>query len=1206
MIIIQQQGNNQLLGSLYVSSPFTLNISNPTPVTITGGDLFVNGTHITAFPYTVNPLDSITVQILNSSNIATTSYAILTVDTDQYSISSTTITDPIHYHRTDSIGIDPFDYLTYPNGYKVYPYAANNKISVVNSLGNITSINTSSYAQSTDSYPLDSSIPLVFVANYSNDSIYVIDSTHTIVGRISLGVGAEPTYLFDYPTAGLVVVSQTGLNSVAIIDRVYGTVIVVVPVGNRPMGITIDYNNNIWVANFTDNTITVISSTDYSILSIISVGQGPIDITTDSAGNIWVANSINNTVSVINPITFAVITSVSVGTNPWGLCSVGGYIYVSNSYSDNISKIDIGTNSVVSTIPTNTIPYSITSNSSTSFYVACMDSSTIQHFVNDVLQQTIDVPKYPFGITIDSANNLWIPDFYENLPPRTYVKSQTPNKFSFLSIRNAHKSTVYTSNTVTINGLDEASNASIPPIAGSYIIKNAINVGFSTTVVNGDVLSIVVTTSSAYGDVLSTELTIGNWSALYKVETELYSATVYNYHFNTINNANTNTNYNSNVVTIHGLSSDISSPVSITNGTLFKNNISVGTSTTIVNGDTLQIQLTSSSNANTPASSYVVIGDIVDMFTVITAGSNVFKVIPIYDLGTLSNQPVNILEYSNVLTITQVLDNGALPPDPLIIYPVTISIDSYVGTQIIKNGIGVGQTTTVTENDTIQLTGYSPLYSGYTRIINLYMGSWVFPWTIHTTPDLIPYPFLWQDVFNQIPGTTITSNAALVDGMTPGYPLTVNVPYGTLLVNNIPSNTIQYGDLVALQLIEKPPFSATRQYKISAGGVVSSNILVPSTGIISTWNVTAMSLTYPVHWENTNLSAVPLKFAFHNGIEKRTNPVSRNFVLSHGEYTHASTTVLLPVHLNGTVKQYPIPTTFAAPTVPTVRQFTSPPQLGIIAATKPVSVSFSHGIEHVSSSFKVANFQLTPLAPHLNSVNPQFVKSFVTSSVVVRSFTKSTSINTNIVNPQFVKSFVTSSAVVPGFTKLTSINTNTVNPQFIKSSVVSRTVLTQFNKSFVVGNTIPTQFIKSSVVSRTIPTQFNKSFVVGNTIPTQLIKSFVVGNTIPTQLIKSFVVGNTIPTQLIKSTTTSYVIFNSGPEYYDYEVYQNPTEPHIGTFGSSNAAIAAGLAAGYTNVNYMRLPGGGYIWVVSANDCLLAPPTTPGNQVLLYGYKQGG
>lgn len=105
----------------------------------------------------------------------------------------------------------------------------------------------------------------------------------------------------------------------------------------------------------------------------------------------------------------------------------------------------------------------------------------------------------------------------------TTTTSNQPNSFSFTSVTGASLSTVYTSNSITIGGLDTDTNVSASfndggNTADVYLNGSMPSSNSSFTVTNGDVLYIKLTASSSYATTLSATLTVGATSASYSVK----------------------------------------------------------------------------------------------------------------------------------------------------------------------------------------------------------------------------------------------------------------------------------------------------------------------------------------------------------------------------------------------------------------------------------------------------------------------------------------------------------------------------------------------------------------------------------------------------------------------------------------------------------------------------------------------------------------
>lgn len=94
----------------------------------------------------------------------------------------------------------------------------------------------------------------------------------------------------------------------------------------------------------------------------------------------------------------------------------------------------------------------------------------------------------------------------------------TPSPFTFTDITNATLSTVYTSNTITVSGINSAAAISIT--GGTYSVNGGSYVSTSGNVNVGDTVSVRVTSSGSNSTGVSATLTIGGVSDTYTVTTQ--------------------------------------------------------------------------------------------------------------------------------------------------------------------------------------------------------------------------------------------------------------------------------------------------------------------------------------------------------------------------------------------------------------------------------------------------------------------------------------------------------------------------------------------------------------------------------------------------------------------------------------------------------------------------------------------------------------
>ena len=74
-----------------------------------------------------------------------------------------------------------------------------------------------------------------------------------------------------------------------------GTVLGTFPVGALPQSVVFD-GVNIWVTNFSSNTVTKLRASDGALIGTFPTGQFPEGVAFDGS-NVWVVNAGSNTVS---------------------------------------------------------------------------------------------------------------------------------------------------------------------------------------------------------------------------------------------------------------------------------------------------------------------------------------------------------------------------------------------------------------------------------------------------------------------------------------------------------------------------------------------------------------------------------------------------------------------------------------------------------------------------------------------------------------------------------------------------------------------------------------------------------------------------------------------------------------------------------------------------------------------------------------------
>jgi hypothetical protein len=99
-----------------------------------------------------------------------------------------------------------------------------------------------------------------------------------------------------------------------------------------------------------------------------------------------------------------------------------------------------------------------------------------------------------------------------------FVPDTAPDAFAFTDVTGAALSTVYTSNSITVAGINTAAAISIT--GGTYSVNGAGFVSSSGTVNNGDTVSVRGTSSASYSTAVNVAVAIGGVSDSYTITTQ--------------------------------------------------------------------------------------------------------------------------------------------------------------------------------------------------------------------------------------------------------------------------------------------------------------------------------------------------------------------------------------------------------------------------------------------------------------------------------------------------------------------------------------------------------------------------------------------------------------------------------------------------------------------------------------------------------------
>lgn len=405
----------------------------------------------------------------------------------------------------------------------------------------------------------------------------------------------------------------------------------------------------------------------------------------------------------------------------------------------------------------------------------------------------------------------------EDLTVKMLAPDSDPDTFAFNSVSNAELSTSYSSNTVTISGLESSVTVTATNGAETSVNGGVFNTS-TKTVSNGSTLQLRMTSSANHATKKTTSVSVGSASTTWSITTKSEPAQIPNtFSFNDVTDAPVNAIVTSNEVTVTGITQPVtvSAPSSVLSG--FESQVNGGAwssdAKTIENGGKLRLRLNTTSVAlgETQTTNIAVGGGAAVSWSVTnqtTADSN-----PNYfEFNDALDQPASTPINSNSVTITGInvnttvtATNGAL---------ISIAGGAYNSSpQTITNGQSLSVRLTSSpdpggEVETDVTIGNSPLEQLTTT------------WKVVTTTsgDTTPDAFYFIDKDDQVPNTYVESNTVLIQGIT--SPSTFTVTNGQASINGGAwafTGSVSNGDTVKLRMLTPSTVGTDKSVSITIG-----------------------------------------------------------------------------------------------------------------------------------------------------------------------------------------------------------------------------------------------------------------------------------------------------------------------------------------------------------------------------------------------------
>lgn len=441
------------------------------------------------------------------------------------------------------------------------------------------------------------------------------------------------------------------------------------------------------------------------------------------------------------------------------------------------------------------------------------DSATVEHFL---WKYTGGTNAYDTTYTPDGQHpgNIGVVAWAGDVNP-TYrliaggaLADTTPNAFTFTDVTGATLSTVYTSNTITVSGIDSAAVISV--VGGTYKVNSGSYVSTPGTVVNGDTVTVRSTSSSGNSTAVDVVLSIGGVTDTYTVTTAAGSVdtTPDIFSFTPVTNAALSSTQTSNTVTIAGINA--AATVTISGGSYSINGGSFVTSSgTITNGQTIAVRGVASSANSTESIVALTIGGVTGNFSVTTEAAAVDTTPNSFSFTPATNVALSTTSTSSAVTITGI--NTAAP--------VSISNGEYS----IDGGAWASSTGSITTGQTIAVRRMSSSSNSTAVTTTLTIGGVSADYSITTAAasDTTPSTFSFTAQTGASLSQSYVSNAITVAGIDAAA--AISVAGGEYRINSgswvTAPGTVVNGDVVTVRRTSSSTNATTVATILNIGGV---------------------------------------------------------------------------------------------------------------------------------------------------------------------------------------------------------------------------------------------------------------------------------------------------------------------------------------------------------------------------------------------------
>lgn len=184
----------------------------------------------------------------------------------------------------------------------------------------------------------------VYVTNYGNNSISVIDNNTNTVIQTLTGI-TSANYLAQDPTRNIIWVTNYSSNQVTPIqanaDATSFNILPAIDVGDGPWGVAYEpVYDYLYIVNQLENSVTIIDAENHTVIATLTddfdqpyhIAANPI------TGKVYVTNFGNHSVTVIDGTTVSSLVDLYTSTQPYGIAvdEIRDLVYVSTVDSHRI------------------------------------------------------------------------------------------------------------------------------------------------------------------------------------------------------------------------------------------------------------------------------------------------------------------------------------------------------------------------------------------------------------------------------------------------------------------------------------------------------------------------------------------------------------------------------------------------------------------------------------------------------------------------------------------------------------------------------------------------------------------------------------------------------------------------------------------------------------------------------------------------------